>query len=61
MAQGKICIIGCSICLLLIGLIILLCSISTLEPTEFGLVYNSVTKKMDNVPYRGGWYLIGPT
>jgi len=62
MADGKgICCIGCTICTLLVGLILLLVSIGTVEPIEYGIEYNSISKKIDmeNV-YGGGWYMIGP-
>lgn len=55
------CKIGCSICLLIVGLILFLVSIGTVEPIEYAIVYNSITKRVDidNI-YPGGWYLIGP-
>jgi len=62
MANTKmLCGIGCGICLLLVTLIILLVSIGTIEPIEYGIEYNSISKKtnQDNV-YAGGWYMIGP-
>ena len=61
MADSKFICIGCSICATIIILIIFLLSIGTIEPIEYGIVYNSITKKVDteNV-YQGGWYLIGP-
>ena len=62
MANSKLlCGIGCGICLLLTALILVLVSIGTVEPIEYGIVYNSFTKKTDeeNV-YGGGWYMVGP-
>jgi regulator of protease activity HflC (stomatin/prohibitin superfamily) len=62
MADGRvICGICCTICLLLTGLIVLLVSIGTVEPIDYAIEYNSITKKTneDDV-YDGGWYLIGP-
>jgi len=62
MANNKmLCGIGCGICILLVGLILVLVSIGTIEPIEYGIEYNSITKKTteDNV-YSGGWYMIGP-
>jgi len=45
----------------LVGLILILVSIATIEPIEYGLVYNSLTKKVDeNTVYAGGWYFLGP-
>jgi len=44
-----------------VTLIVVLMSIATVEPIEYGLVYSSLTKKVDsgNV-YAGGWYFLGP-
>lgn len=54
-------IIGCTICWLLVFLIIILISIGTVEPIEYGIVYNAITKKVDTETiYPGGWYFIGP-
>ena len=59
--MAKVVYLVCSICLLIIGLIFLLVSIGTVEPIEYGLVYNSFSKKVDlENTYQGGWYLIGP-
>ena len=36
-------------------------SAGTVEPIEFGLKYNSISKSVDESrTYPGGWYLIGP-
>lgn len=36
-------------------------SAGTVEPVEFGLKYNSISKSIDDSStYVGGWYLIGP-
>lgn len=56
-----LCGIGCGICCLLVLLIVLLASIGTVEPIEYGIVYNSITKQVDqDRVYSGGWYFIGP-
>jgi len=62
MANAKLlCGIGCSICALIVVLVVLLVSIGTVEPIEYGLKYNSISKKTDNDNvYSGGWYMIGP-
>ena len=53
---------GCSICLLLVALILVLVSIGTVEPIEYGIAYNAITKRVDtDAVYPGGWYMIGPT
>jgi hypothetical protein len=45
----------------LVGLIILLVSIGTVEPIEYAIEYNSISKKTNEEQvYAGGWYLIGP-
>lgn len=56
-----LCCIGCSICAAITCLIILLISIGTVEPIEYAVKYNAITKNIDreNV-YSGGWYIIGP-
>ena len=39
-----------------------LISIATIEPIEYGIKYNSITKKTDeDQVYSGGWYMVGPT
>jgi len=62
MANEKlICGVVCGICWLLIVLIVLLVSIGTVEPIEYGIIYNALTKKVDKEKvYPGGWYFIGP-
>eukprot|EP00442_Polarella_glacialis_P035801 CAMPEP_0115065328 /NCGR_PEP_ID=MMETSP0227-20121206/10190_1 /TAXON_ID=89957 /ORGANISM="Polarella glacialis, Strain CCMP 1383" /LENGTH=393 /DNA_ID=CAMNT_0002451105 /DNA_START=44 /DNA_END=1225 /DNA_ORIENTATION=- len=42
-------------------LVVVLCSLGTLQPTEYGLRYNRVTKQVDHsIVYRSGRHLIGP-
>ena len=62
MANSKmLCGIGCGICILLTVLIMVLVSIGTVEPIEYGIEYNSFTKKTkEDTVYPGGWYMIGP-
>ena len=39
----------------------LIWSAGTIEPIEYGLKYNKITKTVDTSRvYTGGWYLIGP-
>jgi hypothetical protein len=46
---------------MLVILIIVLISIGTVEPIEYGIVYNAISKKVDvETVYPGGWYFIGP-
>jgi len=36
-------------------------SVGTVEPIEYGIVYNSITKTVNTEHvYKGGWYFIGP-
>ena len=62
MADNRvICAVGISICVAITLLICLLVSIGTVEPIEYGIVYNALSKTVDsNTVYPGGWYLIGP-
>ena len=60
-SSQAICCTVTSICGLLVLLIFLLISIGTVEPIEYGIVYNAITKKVDTEKvYPGGWYFIGP-
>ena len=39
----------------------MLMSIGTVEPIEYGIVYNAITKSVNaDTVYPGGWYFIGP-
>lgn len=59
--SSSICLIACGICWLLVALIVLLLSIGTVEPIEYGIVYNAITKSVSaETVYPGGWYFIGP-
>ena len=51
----------CCCCLTVIALIFVLISVGTVEPIEYGLKYNSVSKTVGEDVYKGGWYFIGPT
>lgn len=50
------------VCLFLfLVFIVLLLSIGTVEPIEYGIIYNAITKTVDaSRVYPGGWYFIGP-
>jgi len=54
------CTIGCSVCMLTALFIFILCSVGTVEPIEYGIKLNTITKTYDkeNV-HTGGWYYIG--
>ena len=62
MASSKVvCCTITTICVSLVVLIFLLISIGTVEPIEYGISYNSITKRVDTeTVYPGGWYFIGP-
>lgn len=52
--------IGCCCCLTIVGIILTLVSIKTVEPIEYGIKYNSISKTVDDQVFTGGWYMIGP-
>lgn len=59
--ERLICGLVCGICWLLVILFVLLLSIGTVEPIEYGILYNAVTKTVNaDTVYPGGWYFIGP-
>jgi hypothetical protein len=61
MSSKILCGIGCGVCCLLTILIFVLVSVGTVEPIEYGIVYNSITKTVNTEHvYKGGWYFIGP-
>ena len=41
------CGVGCGVCVLVTILIFVLISIGTVEPIEYGIKYNAITKKVD--------------
>jgi hypothetical protein len=48
-------------CILLsLGVILLLLSMDSIEPLEFGITYNKITKMIGTEVYENGRYLIGP-
>ena len=61
--EGKL---GCAstCCLVVMGLMFggIYISTSTLEPIEYGLKFNKISKSYkEKDVYGGGWHLIGPT
>lgn len=59
--ERLICGVVCGICWLLVLLFVLLLSIGTVEPIEYGILYNAVTKTVNSdTVYPGGWYFVGP-
>ena len=59
--SNVMCCIGCGVCIMLTVLIIIICSVGTVEPIEYGILYNSITKSVNTEEvYSGGWYFIGP-
>jgi hypothetical protein len=57
-AWALFCLLFC----VLIGLVMigLLISMDSLEPLEFGITYNKITKTVGSDVYESGRYLIGP-
>ena len=54
------CTIGCSVCLLTSLFIFIIMSVGTVEPIEYALKLNSISKKYDKEEvFTGGWYMIG--
>lgn len=43
-----LCGVGCGVCVLITTLIFVLTSIGTVEPIEYGIKYNAITKKIDD-------------
>ena len=59
--SNVMCCIGCGVCIMLTVLIIIICSVGTVEPIEYGILYNSITKSVNTVEVKsGGWSFIGP-
>ena len=57
--SGKIVCCGC--CSLVVVFIFFLACVATIEPIEYGIKYNSLTKKIDaSKVYDGGWYWLSP-
>ena len=51
----------CCCCCLVVVFIVLLTCVSTIEPIEYGIVYNSFSKKIDkDKVYDGGWHWLSP-
>lgn len=53
-----ICLVVCIV--ISIVMILLLCSMDTIEPLNYGLPYNKITKQIGDEAYDAGRYLIGP-
>ena len=52
--------ICCCCTLTLVGIILALVSIKTVEPIEYAIKYNSIGKTIEGDVYSGGWYMVGP-
>ena len=51
----------CSLVTIVVGIIGLAWCAGTVEPIQYGLKYNTISKNIDNTEvYEGGWYIIGP-
>ena len=59
--QENKCMVSCCGLVSFVGMCLILGSISTVEPTEYGLKYNTISKKVDpSKVYDNGWYFTGP-
>jgi len=58
----KLVVWGCvTFIVIVLSIAIVIWSAGTVEPIEYAIVYNSLSKAIDmNNVYDGGWYLIGP-
>lgn len=57
--------VACYACTAIVLLVIIIggaaWSVGTVEPIEYGIKYNSISKNIDETEvYAGGWYFIGP-
>ena len=51
----------CVVASLIVGIIGLVWCAGTVEPIQYGLKYNTISKNIDSSEvYEGGWYIIGP-
>lgn len=54
---------GCCVTVVavILGIVGLAFCAGTVEPIQYGLKYNTISKNIDNTEvYEGGWYIIGP-
>lgn len=66
MSDGKskiACGLSCLVCIFFLVLIIVLVGVGTVEPTEYGIIYNKFSKQVNKEEgvKPGGWYWIGWT
>lgn len=58
----KGCGLYCILCVFITIIIVISVCVDTIEPTEYGIKYNSVSKKIDDENiFDNGWYFLGPT
>lgn len=59
----KLCIgICCSAVTIVLGIVVVAFCAGTVEPIQYGLKYNTLSKNIDSsYVYEGGWYLMWPT
>jgi hypothetical protein len=58
----RLCGFACFICCFIIILITMMVCVDTIEPIEYGVKYNSVSRTIDDKTiYDNGWYFTGPT
>ena len=58
----KACGLYMVLCVFITIIIVISVCVDTVEPTEYGVLYNTVSKKIDDVKiYDNGWYFLSPT
>ena len=58
----KGCALYCVLCVFITIIIIISICVDTVEPIEYGIKYNTISKKIDDKKvYDNGWYFLGPT
>ena len=51
----------CTVAIIVLSIITLAFCAGTVEPIQYGLKYNTISKNIDtSTVYDGGWYIIGP-
>ena len=56
---------ACGFCVTVVAIIVAIAGLAycagTVEPIQYGLKYNTLSKNIEGVHvYEGGWYIIGP-
>jgi hypothetical protein len=52
----------CTVFAVILGVAVIAFCAGTVEPIQYGLQYNSLSKNIDSTKvYEGGWYMLWPT